>query len=263
MDLKLAGSHAIVTGGTAGIGHAIARQLAAEGAAVTITGRSESVHDVAASLQSEGLHRSVTGVVADVGAAEGVEALVQAVPRTDILINNLGIYEAKRFEDITDEDWLKIFEANVISGVRTARHYLPGMMQRNRGRILFISSESAIMTPPDMIHYGMTKTAQLALSRGLAETTKGTQVTVNTVLPGPTQSANIEQFLRSVATDEQAPMSEIESEFFALHRPSSLLQRLIAPEEIAHLVAYLASPLSSASNGGTFRVEGGLVRTIV
>ncbi|SEF57522.1 Short-chain dehydrogenase [Bryocella elongata] len=263
MDLKLAGSHGIVTGGTAGIGLAIARQLAAEGVDVVITGRSESVHTVAAQLQAEMPNAKVTGVIADVGSAAGVEALFRAVPQTDILINNLGIYEAKKFEDIPDADWLNLFEVNVLSGVRTARHYLPGMIQRDNGRIIFISSESAVMTPPDMIHYGMTKTAQLAISRGLAETTRGTKVTVNTVLPGPTQSANIEQFLRSVATDPGAPIEEVEKEFFARHRQSSLLQRLIAADEVAHLVAYVASPLSSASNGATFRAEGGLIRSVV
>jgi NAD(P)-dependent dehydrogenase (short-subunit alcohol dehydrogenase family) len=265
MDLQLKDKKAVVTGGTGGIGFSIAASLAAEGVQVVITGRTQDSVDRALSElnSSVGNAARVTGVAADVGTAEGAKALVNAVPETDILVNNLGIYEAKQFASIEDADWLRLFEVNVMSGVRASRAYLPAMLEKNWGRIIFISSESGIMTPPDMIHYGMTKSAQLAISRGLAETTKGTAVTVNSVLPGPTLSANIMDFLRSVSEHPDADEHALEAEFFAKHRQSSLLQRLITPEEIAHLVTYLASPLSSATNGSAVHAEGGLVRSIV
>ena len=262
MDLQLNDKVAFVTGSTAGIGLEIARRLAVEGAKVVIAGRNQAKLDQAvASVRAAG-GAGISGVLADPSTVEGATALVQAVPRVDILINNLGIYEIKSFFDIADDEWRRYFEVNVLSGVRLARAYLPGMLERNRGRIIFISSESGLVTPGPMIHYGMTKTAQLAVSRGLAELTKGTKVTVNSVLPGPTRSEGIIDFLKSLASDPEAPAERIEAEFFAKARPSSLLQRMIEPEEIANLVAYVASPLSSATNGAALRVDGGVTPTI-
>jgi NAD(P)-dependent dehydrogenase (short-subunit alcohol dehydrogenase family) len=262
MDLQLNDKVAFVTGSTAGIGLEIARRLAVEGAKVVIAGRNQAKLDQAvASVRAAG-GAGISGVLADPSTVEGATALLQAVPRVDILINNLGIYEIKSFFDITDDEWRHYFEVNVLSGVRLARAYLPGMLERNRGRIIFISSESGLVTPGPMIHYGMTKTAQLAVSRGLAELTKGTKVTVNSVLPGPTRSEGIIDFLKSLASDPEAPAERIEAEFFAKARPSSLLQRMIEPEEIANLVAYVASPLSSATNGAALRVDGGVTPTI-
>jgi NAD(P)-dependent dehydrogenase (short-subunit alcohol dehydrogenase family) len=259
MDLQLTGKTALVTGATAGIGLAIARSLAAEGAKVVICGRSQANLDIAASA----IGGSIRAVLADPASAEGASALMAAVPDIDILINNLGIYESKAFGEIADEDWRRFFEINVLSGARLSQHYLPGMLARDWGRIIFISSESAVLVPPNMIHYGMTKTAQLAISRGLAATTKGTRVTVNSVLPSTTRSADIEDFLRSVASDPSLPAGEMEQEYFAKERPSSLIQRMIEPEEVASLVAYLASPLSAATNGAALRVDGGITPTII
>jgi NAD(P)-dependent dehydrogenase (short-subunit alcohol dehydrogenase family) len=258
MDLKLKGKTAIVTGGTAGIGLAIVKALTAEGVAVTVPGRSRERLNKALSGVS-----GVQAIVADAATAEGVNALIEQVPDIDILINNLGIYEPKNFVDITDADWLSIFETNVLSGVRLSRHYFPRMLQRDNGRVIFISSESAIMTPPEMIHYGVTKTSLLAISRGLAELTKGTDVTVNSVLPGPTHSEGIVVFLKQMSTIPNATPEEAEREFFEKSRTSSLLQRLIKDSEIANLVTFLASPLSAATNGVAVRAEGGLVRSIL
>jgi NAD(P)-dependent dehydrogenase (short-subunit alcohol dehydrogenase family) len=257
MDLQLNGKTALVTGSTAGMGLEIARRLAAEGADVVICGRNQAKLDAAAG------DVGARGVLADPATAEGAAALVSAVPDVDILVNNLGIYEAKPFGEITDDDWRRFFEVNVLSGARLARAYFPGMIARNTGRVIFIASESAVMVPPDMIHYGMTKTAQLAISRGLAALTKGTNVTVNTVMPGTTRSEGIVDFLKSVADDPDAPIEEIERAFFARDRATSLIQRMIEPEEIAALVAYVASPLSSATNGAALRVDGGITPTIV
>lgn len=257
MDLQLDGKTALVTGSTAGIGLEIARRLAAEGADVVICGRNQAKLDaVAADIGAR-------GVLADPATVEGAATLASAVPEVDILVNNLGIYEAKPFGEITDDDWCRFFEINVLSGVRLARSYFPGMIARDWGRIIFIASESAVMVPSDMIHYGMTKTAQLAVSRGLAALTKGTRVTVNTVMPGTTRSEGIVDFLKSVADDPDAPAEEIERAFFAKDRATSLIQRMIEPEEIAALVAYVASPLSSATNGAALRVDGGITPTIV
>jgi NAD(P)-dependent dehydrogenase (short-subunit alcohol dehydrogenase family) len=262
MDLQLNGKTALVTGATAGIGLEIARTLAQEGAYVVVSGRSQAKLDEAISAIRASGGAQVRGVLADAATAEGASALVAAAPETDILVNNLGIYESKAFADIADEDWRHLFEVNVMSGVRLSRAYFTGMLARDWGRIIFVSSESALMIPPDMIHYGMTKTAQLSLSRGLAGLTRGTGVTVNSVLPGPTRSEGILDFLRSVASDPAAAPAELEAEFFARHRASSLLQRMIEPQEIASLVAYLASPLSSATNGAALNVEGGLYNSI-
>jgi NAD(P)-dependent dehydrogenase (short-subunit alcohol dehydrogenase family) len=257
MDLQLKGKTAVVTGGSAGIGLAITKALVNEGVTVTVPGRSQDKLDKALAGVSD-----VKTIVADVATSEGADALIQQVPDTDILVNNLGIYEPKPFAEITDADWLKIFEANVLSGVRLSRHYFPRMLKRKQGRIIFISSESGIMTPPEMIHYGVTKSSQLALSRGLAELTKGTAVTVNTVLPGPTRSEGIVDFLKNISSTADPTPEQAEKEFFEKHRSSSLLQRLIESEEIASLVAFVASPLSAATNGAALRAEGGLLRSI-
>jgi NAD(P)-dependent dehydrogenase (short-subunit alcohol dehydrogenase family) len=262
MDLQLNGKTALVTGATGGIGLAIARKLAVEGAKVTIAGRTQAKLDEAAANIRAGGGAHVSSVLADAATAEGAASLLEATPFVDILVNNLGVYEIRNFVDITDADWRRYFEVNVLGGVRLARAYFPGMLQRNSGRIIFISSESGFVTPGPMIHYGMTKTAQLAISRGLAEMTKGTKVTVNSVLPGPTRSEGIVDFLRSLASRPEAPPDQIEAEFFSKGRPSSLLQRMIEPEEIANLVAYVASPLSSATNGAALRVDGGVIPTI-
>ncbi len=262
MDLHLDDKTALVTGSTAGIGLEIARKLAVEGAKVIVTGRSKAKLDRAVDSIRESVGARVSFVVADAATEEGAAAIVRAAPRVDILVNNLGIYEIKDFAAITDADWRRYFEVNVLSGARLARAYFPGMLERNWGRIIFISSESGLVTPGEMIHYGMTKTAQLAISRGLAGLTKGTKVTVNSVLPGPTRSEGIIDFLKSLASDPEAPPARIEAEFFAKARPSSLLQRMIEPDEIASLVAYVASPLSSATNGAALRVDGGVTPTI-
>lgn len=262
MDMQLDGQSALVTGGTAGIGLAIARALAAEGAKVIITGRSRSKLDAAIADIGAGARHKIVGLAADAASVAGVAEIVAAVPTVDILVNNLGIYESKAFAEITDADWQNLFDVNVMSGVRLSRAYLPGMIARNQGRVIFIASESGLAIPSDMIHYATTKTAQLAISRGLAQLTRGTKVTVNSVMPGPTRSEGIEAFLRSQASDPSAPIKQIETEFFATARSASIIQRMIEADEVANLVAYLASPRSSATNGAALRAEGGLINTI-
>jgi NAD(P)-dependent dehydrogenase (short-subunit alcohol dehydrogenase family) len=262
MDLELTDKTALVTGATGGIGLEIARSLSLEGAAVTITGRSRrKLDDAIADIQAAG-GAPVTGIVADVATAEGAAAVTAALPIVDILVNNLGIYESKAFADIGDADWTSIFEVNVMSGVRLSRAYLPAMLARNWGRIIFISSESGLAVPQDMIHYATTKTAQLSIARGLSQLTRGTNVTVNSVLPGPTRSDGVVEFLRSQATDPAAPIEQIEADFFRDARPSSIIQRMIEAKEIGDMVAYIASPRASATNGASIRAEGGLVNTI-
>ncbi len=262
MDLQLKGKTALVTGATAGIGLEIARALATEGARVVITGRDRVKLDSAiATIKASG-GSGISGILADAASADGAATIVSVEPSVDILVNNLGIYESKVFGDITDADWSHLFDVNVMSGVRLSRAFLPGMLDRNWGRIVFISSESGLAIPQDMIHYATTKTAQLSVSRGLAQMTRGTNVTVNSVLPGPTRSEGIEAFLRSQASDPSAPIKQIEAEFFATARSASILQRMVEAEEVANLVAYLASPRSSATNGAALRADGGLVNTI-
>jgi NAD(P)-dependent dehydrogenase (short-subunit alcohol dehydrogenase family) len=262
MDLQLTGKTALVTGSTAGIGLEIARKLATEGADVIVTGRNQAKLDEAvASIRASG-GAKVSGILADAATAQGAETLLKTAPQVDILVNNLGIYEMKAFADITDADWQTLFDVNVMSGVRLARGYFPGMLERNWGRVIFISSESGLAIPGEMVHYGMTKAAQLAIARGMAQATKGTKVTVNSILPGPTRSEGIVDFLKSVSSDPTAPFEQLEAEFFAKHRPASLLQRMIEAEEIANLAAYVASPLSAATNGASLKAEGGLVTTI-
>jgi NAD(P)-dependent dehydrogenase (short-subunit alcohol dehydrogenase family) len=260
MDLQLSGKTALVTGSTAGIGFAIASRLAAEGATVTICGRDQAkLGDAAKRIAAVG---DVRAVCADAATASGAAKLIAETPDTDILINNLGIYEAKPFTEITDADWHHLFEVNVVSGARLARHYFPRMLANNWGRIIFIASESALVVPSEMIHYGMTKTAQLAIARGLAEQTRGSGVTVNSVLPGPTRSEGIVEFIRSVVDNKDAPETEREAAFFAKMRPLSLIRRLIEADEIAAQVALLASPWGAITNGAAVRVEGGIVPTI-
>src|SRR6266403_819604 len=264
MDLQLTNKKALVTGSTAGIGFAIASLLAQEGAAVVVNGRSQRrVEEAVRRIQREKQDAQVTGVAADLGTKEGVDLLTSKVPALDILVNNLGIFEAKPFAEITDEDWLRFFEVNVLSGVRVSRFYLPQMLQKNWGRIVFISSESAINTPVEMVHYGMTKTAQLALARGLAELTAGTGVTVNSVLPGPTRSEGVERFVQDMAKGQGTDAASVEAEFFRTARPSSLLRRFATPEEVAAMVVYVCSPRASATNGSALRVDGGVIRSIV
>ncbi len=258
MDLQLDGKLALVTGSTAGIGFAIAESLARERCRVIINGRTQARVDAAL----EKLPGAV-GLAADLGTGAGVVEAIKRFPDVDILINNMGIFEPKAFEAIPDEDWFRFFEVNVLSGVRLSRHYLPRMKAAGWGRIIFISSESAVQIPAEMIHYGMTKTAQLAISRGLAETTAGTRVTVNSVLPGPTASEGVEEFVGRLAADQKTDRATVEREFFKNIRPSSLLRRFATPEEVAALVTFVASPLSSATNGAALRVDGGVVRSII
>ena len=260
MDLQLNNKTALVTGSTAGIGLAIAKRLAAEGVEVAITGRNQAkLDEAAAEVAAQGKVRTI---LADAGTAEGADTLIAALPDVDILVNNLGIYEAKPFAEIPDADWLRFFEVNVLSGVRLSRHYFPRMLDRKTGRIIFIASESALVTPGEMIHYGMTKTAQLAIARGLADQTRGTAVTVNSVMPGPTRSEGIVDFIRSTVGDSTASPAELEAEFFSKMRPLSLIRRLIEADEIGAMVAFLASPLAAATNGAALRAEGGIVPTI-
>ena len=262
MDLQLRHTRALISGSTAGIGLAVAKALAREGADVIVNGRSEGrVEAAVKEIHQAGASGGVFASAADLSSRNGVDSLLRQFPAVDILVNNLGMYEPKPFEQITDEDWLRIFEFNVLSGVRLSRAYLPGMKKKNWGRIIFISSESGINIPAEMIHYGVTKTAQLAVSRGLAETTAGTGVTVNSVLPGPTRSEGVEQFVQSMARERKTDAATIEKEFFQTVRPSSLLQRFATTDEVAALVAFVASPLSSATNGAALRVDGGVVRS--
>jgi NAD(P)-dependent dehydrogenase (short-subunit alcohol dehydrogenase family) len=263
MHIDLKGKTALVTGSTSGIGHAIARKLALAGADVVVNGRSQAKVDAAIAAIAGAVPGSkVRGIAADVATAAGCKALVAAQPEVDILINNAGIFEPKAFLDIPDEDWSRFFEVNVMSGVRLSRACFPGMLKRNWGRIVFISSESALNIPKEMIHYGMTKTAQLAVARGLAEMTKGTAVTVNSVLPGPTMSEGVKTFVEALARQNGQSLEEAAAQFVKQHRPTSLLQRFASPEEIANIVVYVASNESSATNGAALRAEGGIVQTI-
>jgi len=260
MDFELRGKKALVTGSTAGIGFAIAKALAAEGASVVVNGRTgERVDKAVAALREVG---AVTGIAADLGTADGCKELLAELPQVDILVNNLGIFEAKPFGEITDDEWFHFFEVNVLSGVRLSRAYLPAMLKQNWGRILFIASESALQIPVEMIQYGMTKTAQLAIARGLAEMTAGTAVTVNSILPGPTKSEGVGDFVAGLAAQQGKSASEVERDFFLHARPSSLLKRFESPDEIAALTAFVASPKAAGVNGAALRVDGGVVRAI-
>jgi NAD(P)-dependent dehydrogenase (short-subunit alcohol dehydrogenase family) len=264
MDLGLRDQTAVVTGSSAGIGFAVALLLAREGARVVINGRSvERVTAAVERVKSAVSGARVEGVAADLATAAGAQRLIDAFPDVDILINNAGIFAPVAFEDISDAEWLRFFETNVMSGVRLSRHHFPRMLQRNRGRIVFVSSESAVQIPVEMIHYGATKTAQLAVARGLAERTRGTGVTVNSVLPGPTGSEGVSDFVRELAKNRGVSFETMEREFFASARPSSLLARFATPDEVANMVVYLVSAAASATNGAAVRVDGGVVRSIV
>jgi NAD(P)-dependent dehydrogenase (short-subunit alcohol dehydrogenase family) len=260
MNIDLSGKTALVTGSTSGIGHAIAKGFAEAGADVLINGRTQSrVDEAIAKLSSAG---NVRGIAADVSTAEGCKILLASVPDVDILVNNTGIFEPKDFFDIPDEDWIRFFNVNVMSGIRLSRGYMPGMLKRNWGRIVFIASESAVMIPKEMVHYGMTKTAQLAISRGLAELSRGTAVTVNAVMPGPTMSEGVKTFVQDLAKQNGQSVDTAAANFIREHRPTSLIQRFASVDEIANMVVYVASKQASATNGAALRAEGGLVPTI-
>jgi NAD(P)-dependent dehydrogenase (short-subunit alcohol dehydrogenase family) len=265
MDLNLKGRLALISGSTGGIGYAAARELARLGASVAINGRSaERVGEAIARLKGEVPQGDFVGAPGDLAGAEGADAIIRAVPQADILVNNAGIFEPKPFFDIPDEDWLRFFEVNVLSGIRLARHYTPLMVTKGWGRVVFISSESALQIPAEMVHYGMTKTAQLAVARGLAETVAGTGVTVNCVLPGPTLSEGVATFMRQMAKGEANPDPDrMGRDFIAEHRSTSLLKRLASIEEVANMIAYVCSPAASATSGAALRVDGGVVRAIV
>ena len=264
MDLKINGKMAVVSGSTAGIGFAIAAALAAEGAQVIVNGRTaRRVTAALNNIRQRVKNADVRGIPADLGTAQGVAVFLEQVPDADILVNNLGIFEPKAFLDIPDSDWLRFFEVNVLSGVRLSRHYLPGMLKRNWGRVIFISSESAQQIPAEMVHYGMTKTAQIAVARGIAESVAGTGVTVNSILAGPTESEGVGAFVEAMAKQENKSKAEVEKQFFEHVRPSSLLKRFATVDEVAAMAIYLAGEVSSATNGAALRVDGGVVRAIL
>src|SRR6187397_918116 len=261
MDLQLTDRLSLVSGSTAGIGFAIAETLAREGARVIVNGRKQEAVDAAVASIKASTGRDALGFAGDLSKAEQAEALVKRYPGVEILVNNLGIFEPKPFEEIPDADWLRFFDVNVLSGVRLARLYLPAMRRANWGRIIFISSESGVQIPAEMVHFGMTKAAQIATARGIAETVAGTGITVNSVLPGPTKSRGVGDFVDALAKEQGKSGAEFEKEFFEHVRPTSLLKRFGSPQEVASLVAYIASPLSSATTGAALRVDGGTVKS--
>jgi NAD(P)-dependent dehydrogenase (short-subunit alcohol dehydrogenase family) len=261
MDLQLKNKLALVTGSTAGIGFAIAKALSTEGANTIVNGRSRNAVERAVSELAKSASGELLGFAGDLSTGEAADELFKRYPDVEILINNLGIYEVAQFEEIADEDWRRFFEVNVLSGVRLSRLYLPGMKKRNWGRIIFISSESGVQIPTEMVHYGMTKTAQLAISRGLAEYVAGTGITVNCVLPGPTKSRGVGDFVEEFAKKKGKTVAEFEKEFFRTVRPTSLIKRFTSPDEIAHLVVSISSPLASATTGAALRADGGVVKS--
>ncbi|MGB9198949.1 MAG: SDR family NAD(P)-dependent oxidoreductase [Terriglobales bacterium] len=264
MDLKLPGKTALVTGSTAGIGFAIAQSLANEGAHVYVNGRTQARVDAAIkAIRSQAASAKVDGIAADFSGPAGAEAVIAKLPAVDVLVNNVGIFEPKPFTEIPDTDWYRFFEVNVMSGVRLSRHYLAGMLRKNWGRILFISSESAVQIPAEMVHYGMTKTAQIAIARGIAESVAGTGVTVNSILPGPTESEGVAEFVDAMAKQQNKSKKEMEQDFFKYARPSSLLKRFATVDEVAAMATYIAGEPSSATNGAALRVDGGVIRAIV
>jgi NAD(P)-dependent dehydrogenase (short-subunit alcohol dehydrogenase family) len=261
MDLQLKGKIALISGSTAGIGHAIAAALAREGARVIVNGRTSAAVDAAVAAMKSAAGGDVLGFAGDLSSASVAEKLVQQHPQVDILVNNLGIFEVKPFEEISDDEWKRFFDVNVLSGARLARLYLPFMRKRNWGRIIFISSESGLQIPAEMIHYGMTKAAQIAVARGLAEATAGTGITVNSVLPGPTRSRGVGDFVADWAAKSGKSAQTVEDEFFKTARPTSLIKRFATPAEVAAMVTFVASPLSAATNGAALRVDGGVVKS--
>ena len=263
MDLQLTGKAALITGSTAGIGYAIAAALAREGASVIVNGRTQSAVDAARGKLAATAAGTVRGFAGDLSTDAAAQAVAREFPDIEILVNNLGIFESKPFEEIPDADWRRLFEVNVLSGVRLARVYLAGMKRRNWGRIIFISSESAIQIPVEMIHYGMTKMAQLAVARGLAEAVAGTGITVNSILPGPTRSRGVVDFVDALAKKDGLSSEQVERDFFENTRPTSLIKRFATPEEVASLVAYVASPLAAATTGAALRVDGGVVKSAI
>ncbi len=264
MDLGLNGKKALVTGSTSGIGYAIAEEFISEGVEVVLNGRTQKNIDSAISkLENKYPNAKINGLVADFLKVDEVKNLIDSLGDIDILINNVGIYTSQNFEETTDEDWLKMFEVNIMSGVRLSRHFLPKMMQKNWGRIIFVSSECAMLVPEDLIAYSTTKSAMLGLSRGLAQLTKGTEVTVNTVLPGSTLSEGAKNFLKEAAVKEGKTEAEIADGFFKNVRTSSLIQRFISPKEIANTTVYLCSPLAAATNGASIKLDGGSVPGII
>lgn len=263
MFLNIKGQTALVTGSTAGIGKAIAKSLVAEGVTVIINGRHEDkVHQTMQEIQQQYPEAVLQSLVSDLGTAQGCQKAIEEFPVVDILINNLGIFEPKEYFNISDEEWFKMFEVNIMSGVRLKRWYLNQMIQKKVGRVIFIASEAALMPSQEMAHYSATKTMQLSLSRSLAELTKETNVTVNTVMPGSTFTEGVETMLNSLYSHENLTMEEAEARFMKENRPTSIIQRLIRPEEVAHFVTFLSSPLSSAINGSALRIDGGLVRSV-
>lgn len=263
MDLKLVNKKVFISGSTNGIGLAIARTFAKENAIVYINGRTQNSVDAAIeSIKNEVNQAKVTGIVADLAQLDGINNIKNQIKEVDILINNLGIYEPRPFFEITSEDWIRIFNINVLTGIQLTKHLMPAMLVKNWGRVLFISSESGLQIPSEMIHYGMSKTAQIAIANGLAQLTKGTGVTVNALLPGPTYSAGVQQFIQDLAIANNQTTPEVEKEFFNETRPLSLLQRFITTEEVASMAVYLSSPLSAATNGAAVRVDGGILKGI-
>jgi NAD(P)-dependent dehydrogenase (short-subunit alcohol dehydrogenase family) len=263
MNLDLHGKTAVISGSTAGIGYAAAAGLAELGAHVVVNGRTQARVDEASAQITRtipGAH--VSGFAGDLSSAQGVALLVQAYPRADIVVNNLGIFEPRAFEEIDDADWMRFFETNVLSGVRLTRAYLPGMRERDWGRVIFVSSESGLQIPLEMVHYGVTKTAQIALARGIAESVAGSGITVNSVLPGPTKSEGVGTFVRQLAEQQNFTEAEMEQRFFKEARPTSLLQRFLTSDEVANLIVYLCTPAASGTNGSALRVDGGVVRAI-
>ncbi len=263
MDLQLTNKRALVTGSTAGIGFAIAKALAAEGAEVIITGRGQArVDEAIGEIQARLPHAKLCGFSGDLAQVEEVDRLTQQFPQIDILINNLGVYGPKSFGEISDADWQHFIDTNFMSGLRLSRFYLPQLLERNWGRILFIASESAFDVPAEMIHYGVTKTMQVSLARGLAKLCQGTQVTVNSLLPGPTRSEGVDAFIRDVARENGIDANQAEQEFFSKTRANSLLQRFATTEEIASFATYLVSPLAAATNGAALRCDGGIINSL-
>jgi NAD(P)-dependent dehydrogenase (short-subunit alcohol dehydrogenase family) len=264
VQIDLTGRTALVSGSTAGIGLAIAAGLAEAGASVVVNGRTdERVGEAVATVSERATHGAeVRGVAADLGTAEGCEALIAGAPDVDVLVNSVAVFEPRPVFEITDEDWMRFFTTNVMSGVRLSRHHVPRMVERGWGRVIFVSSESALHIPSEMVHYGMTKTAQLAVARGIAESFPASGVTVNSILPGPTLSEGVAGFLEEMGGDDADSVEEAGRRFVAAARPTSLLGRLASPEEVANLAVYLASDQASATNGSAMRVDGGVVRAV-